>query len=186
MLQTRRGKRTGKAATRIAIDLVNEGVVSRKEALMRVSPEQLEQLLHPVVDPAAKTTALATGLPASPGAAAGKVIFNADEAKALGEAGEKVILVRHETNPDDFHGMVAAQAIVTAWCGCWQSALNIQSCRCWPVQIGPFPPVALSVPLGISNKCDRLPLSNGAVQVSAQWCLTGAGPALTICRWLWV
>jgi hypothetical protein len=81
---------------------------------------------------------------------------------------------------------ILAHGFAQAWCGCWQSALNIQGCRCWPVQIGPFPPVALSVPLGISNKCDRLPLSNGAVQVSAQWCLTGAGPALTICRWLWV
>ncbi len=114
MLQTRRGKRTGKAATRIAIDLVNEGVISRKEAVQRVSPEHIDQLLHPVVDPAAKTTTLATGLPASPGAASGKVIFDADEAKVMAEAGEKVILVRHETNPDDFHGMVAAQAVVTA------------------------------------------------------------------------
>lgn len=114
MLQTRRGKRSGKAATRIAVDLVNEGVITRKEATQRVSPEQIEQLLHPVVDPASKANVLATGLPASPGAAAGKVVFDADEAKAWAEAGEKVILVRHETNPDDFHGMVAAQAIVTA------------------------------------------------------------------------
>jgi pyruvate,orthophosphate dikinase len=114
MLQTRRGKRTGKAATRIAIDLVNEGVVARKEAVMRVAPEHIDQLLHPIVDPATKATTLATGLPASPGAASGKAVFDADEAKALAEAGEKVILVRHETNPDDFHGMVAAQAVVTA------------------------------------------------------------------------
>ena len=74
--------------------------------------------------------------------------------------------------------MAHAAQLGQAWCGCWQSALKIQGCRCWPVQIGPFPTVALSVPFGISNKCDCLPLSNGAVQVSAQWCLTGAGQRL--------
>ncbi|MGQ0601317.1 MAG: pyruvate, phosphate dikinase [Anaerolineales bacterium] len=114
MLQTRGGKRSGRAAARIAVDLVNEGVISRKEAVNRVSPEHIEPLLHPVVDPTASMTVLATGLPASPGAASGKAVFDADEAKVMAEAGEKVILVRHETNPDDFHGMVAAQAIVTA------------------------------------------------------------------------
>jgi len=114
MLQTRSGKRNGKAATRIAVDLVNEGRISREEAVQCVSPEQLEQLLHPIVDPGARTTVLATGLPASPGAASGKVVFDADEAQSLAAAGERVILVRQETNPDDFHGMVAAQAIVTA------------------------------------------------------------------------
>ncbi len=114
MLQTRSGKRTGKSALRIAVDMVNEGMITREEAVQRVAPEQLEQLLHPVVDPGAQTTLLATGLPASPGAASGKVVFDADEAEARGTAGEKVIMVRHETNPDDFHGMVAAQAIVTA------------------------------------------------------------------------
>jgi hypothetical protein len=80
--------------------------------------------------------------------------------------------------------MAHAAQLGQAWCGCWQSALQIQGCRCWPVQIGPFLTVALSVPLGISNKCDRLPLSNGAVQVSAQWYLTGAGLALIVFRWL--
>jgi pyruvate, orthophosphate dikinase len=114
ILQTRSGKRTGKAATRIAVDLVNEGMISREEAVQCVSPEQLEQLLHPIVDPAAPTSVLATGLPASPGAASGKVVFDADEAQSLAAGGERVILVRQETNPDDFHGMVAAQAIVTA------------------------------------------------------------------------
>lgn len=113
MLQTRSGKRTGKAAVRVAVDLVHEGLITREEIVKRVSPEHIEQLLHPVVDPAAKVTVLATGLPASPGAASGKVVFDADEAETLAAAGEKVILVRHETNPDDFHGMVAAQAIVT-------------------------------------------------------------------------
>jgi len=114
MLQTRSGKRTGRSAIRIAVDLVDEGVISREEAVQRVAPEQLEQLLHPIVDPTARPTVLASGLPASPGAASGKVVFDAGEAETLASGGEKVILVRHETNPDDFHGMVASQAIVTA------------------------------------------------------------------------
>ncbi len=114
MLQTRTGKRTGRAAIRMAVDMANEGLISREEAVRRVAPEQLDQLLHPIVDPSAEPTVLAAGLPASPGAASGKVVFDADDAEALGAKGEKVVLVRHETNPDDFHGMVAAQAIVTA------------------------------------------------------------------------
>src|SRR5258708_5898943 len=114
MLQTRSGKRTGQAATRIAVDMVSEGLITPAEAVRRVTPDHLEQLLHPIVDPAARAPLIATGLPASPGAASGIVVFSADEAQARGEKGEKVILVRHETNPDDFHGMVAAQAIVTA------------------------------------------------------------------------
>ena len=114
MLQTRSGKRTGKAATRIAVDMVKHGLISRQEAVSRVSPEHIEQLLHPIVDPAFPATLLALGLPASPGAASGQVVFDADEAKSLASSGEQVILVRHETNPDDFHGMVAAKAIVTA------------------------------------------------------------------------
>ena len=114
MLQTRSGKRTGKAATRIAVDMVKHGLISRQEAVSRVSPEHIEQLLHPIIDPAFPATLLALGLPASPGAASGQVVFDADEAKSLASSGEQVILVRHETNPDDFHGMVAAKAIVTA------------------------------------------------------------------------
>ncbi len=114
MLQARRGKRSGKAATRIAVDMFNEGLITREEAVQRVAPEQLDQLLHPIVDPAASATLLATGLPASPGAASGVVVFDANEAVARAAGGEKVILIRHETNPDDFHGIVAAQAVVTA------------------------------------------------------------------------
>ncbi|MCC6187732.1 MAG: pyruvate, phosphate dikinase [Anaerolineales bacterium] len=114
MLQTRSGKRTGQAAVRIAVDMVGEGLITRQEAVQRVVPEQLDQLLHPVVDPAAAAPMLATGLPASPGAAAGRAVFDADEAERMAAGGERVILVRHETNPDDFHGIVAAQAIVTA------------------------------------------------------------------------
>jgi len=113
MLQTRSGKRTGRAAVRIAVDQANEGVLSREEAVGRVSPGQLEQILHPLIDPDAATTLLATGLPASPGAAVGRVVFDADVAERLTSEGETVILVRHETSPDDFHGMVAAEATVT-------------------------------------------------------------------------
>src|SRR6266436_7571300 len=114
MLQTRTGKRTGAAAVRIAVDMVAEGVIDKATALQRVSPDQLDQLLHPMVDPLYATAVLATGLPASPGAAQGQVVFDADEAEQMGHEGIKVILVRQETSPDDFHGMVAAQAIVTA------------------------------------------------------------------------
>ncbi len=113
MLQTRSGKRTGRAAIRIAVDQAHDGVLSREEAVGRVSPEQLEQVLHPLIDPDAERTLLATGLPASPGAASGRVVFDADVAEEMAEAGEPVILVRHETSPDDFHGMVAARATVT-------------------------------------------------------------------------
>ncbi len=114
MLQARRGKRTAQAATRIAVDMFNEGLITREEAVQRVAPDQLDQLLHHVVDPDAEVTLLATGLAASPGAAAGVVVFDADDAAACAARGDDVILVRHETNPDDFHGMVAARAVVTA------------------------------------------------------------------------
>jgi len=114
MLQTRTGKRTGRAAINIAMDMVSEGLIDRREALMRVEPQQLDQLLHPMIDPDYEPDLLATGLPASPGAATGKIVFDADRAKALGDAGTKVILVRVETSPEDFHGMVGAQGILTA------------------------------------------------------------------------
>src|SRR4029453_4513435 len=114
MLQTRTGKRTGAAAVRIAVDMASDKLIDRATAVKRVSPEQLDQLLHPTVDPKTKATVLATGLPASPGAAQGKVVFSPDEAEEMAREGAKVVLVRHETSPDDFHGMVAAQAIVTA------------------------------------------------------------------------
>jgi pyruvate,orthophosphate dikinase len=114
MLQTRTGKRTGAAAVKIATDMVYEKVIDRATALRRVSADQLDQLLHPTVDPKADAVVLATGLPASPGAAQGQVVFNPDEAEELAREGAKVVLVRQETSPDDYHGMVAAQAIVTA------------------------------------------------------------------------
>src|SRR5438034_1650343 len=114
MLQTRTGKRTGAAAVRIAVEMAYEKLIDRATAVKRVTPEQLDQLLHPTVDPRTDATVLATGLPASPGAAQGQVVFSADEAEELGREGARVVLVRQETSPDDFHGMVAAQAIVTA------------------------------------------------------------------------
>jgi pyruvate,orthophosphate dikinase len=114
MLQTRTGKRTAAAAIRIAVDMVKEKLISKEEALMRVEPEQLDQLLHPVIDPKAVLNVIAKGLPASPGAATGQAVFDADTAAERGGKGEKVILIRQETNPDDIHGMDAAQGILTA------------------------------------------------------------------------
>ncbi|HVC53568.1 MAG TPA: pyruvate, phosphate dikinase [Stellaceae bacterium] len=113
MLQTRTGKRTAQAALKIAVALVEEGVIDRNEAIRRIEPGSLDQLLHPMLDPAAKVSVLAHGLPASPGAASGKVVFSADEAEWLAGRGEAVILVRIETSPEDIHGMHAARGILT-------------------------------------------------------------------------
>jgi len=114
ILQTRNGKRTTNAAIKIAVDLVEEGVISKKDALSRIKPETLEQLLHPTLDPNSKKNVLTKGLPASPGAASGKIVFSADEAEKFGSLGESVILVRTETSPEDIHGMHAAKGILTA------------------------------------------------------------------------
>jgi pyruvate,orthophosphate dikinase len=114
MLQTRSGKRTARAALKIAVDLAAEGLITRDEAILRVEPAALDQLLHPAIDPNAPRDVLAQGLPASPGAAVGKLVFDAGEAERLGAAGEAVILVREETSPEDIHGMHAAKGIVTA------------------------------------------------------------------------
>ncbi|HBY58117.1 MAG TPA: pyruvate, phosphate dikinase [Candidatus Atribacteria bacterium] len=114
ILQTRTGKRTAQAAVKIAVDMVKEGIITKEEAILRVEPNQLNQLLHKRIDPEVKNNAIAQGLPASPGAAYGKVIFTADEAEELGKQGEKVILVRTETTPDDIHGMVEAQGVLTS------------------------------------------------------------------------
>jgi pyruvate, orthophosphate dikinase len=113
MLQTRNGKRTAKAALRIAVELANEGLISRKDAVLRVDPASLDQLLHPTIDPSAKRDVIATGLPASPGAASGEIVFSSDEAAKLQADGRKVILVRVETSPEDIHGMHAAEGILT-------------------------------------------------------------------------
>jgi pyruvate,orthophosphate dikinase len=114
MLQTRTGKRTAAAAVRIARELVEEGLIDRAEAIRRVDPAQLDQLLHPALDPAAEYDVLARGLNASPGAAVGAAVFDADTAEERGRAGEAVILVRWETTPDDIHGVIRAQGVVTA------------------------------------------------------------------------
>ncbi|TXJ19577.1 MAG: pyruvate, phosphate dikinase, partial [Afipia sp.] len=113
MLQTRNGKRTAKASLRIAVDLANEGLITRKDAITRIDPASLDQLLHPTIDPVAKRDVIATGLPASPGAAAGEIVFSSDEAAKLQADGRKVILVRVETSPEDIHGMHAAEGILT-------------------------------------------------------------------------
>jgi pyruvate,orthophosphate dikinase len=113
MLQTRNGKRTTKAALRIAVDMTEDGLISRDEAIARIDPASLEQLLHPAIDPDAERNVVATGLPASPGAASGAIVFSSDEAEQLKSAGHKVILVRIETSPEDIHGMHAAEGILT-------------------------------------------------------------------------
>src|SRR5262249_47610468 len=113
MLQTRAGKRTAQAALKIAVSLVEEGVIDREEAVRRIEPASLDQLLHPALDPTAKKIVLSRGLPASPGAASGKVVFWADGAESLAARGEAVILVRVETSPEDIHGMHAAKGILT-------------------------------------------------------------------------
>ncbi len=114
MLQTRTGKRTAQAAIKIAVDMVGEGLITDREAVLRVDPEQLDQLLHPSLDPHAEKQIVARGLPASPGAASGQVVFNADDAEEQARLKKKVILVRIETSPEDIHGMNAAQGILTA------------------------------------------------------------------------
>ena len=113
MLQTRSGKRTTSAALRIATDMASEGLISKHEAVARIDPNSLDQLLHPTLDPDAERSIMATGLPASPGAASGEIVFDSDEAERLKAAGRKVILVRVETSPEDIHGMHASEGILT-------------------------------------------------------------------------
>ena len=113
MLQTRSGKRTAKAASKIAVDMVEEGLIDKKTAVMRVTPQQIDQLLHPMIDPSAKQNVIAKGLPASPGAAVGKVVFTPEDAEMMKEQGEKIILVRTETSPEDIGGMYVAEGVLT-------------------------------------------------------------------------
>jgi len=114
LLQTRNAKRTAQAAVQIAVSLVTEGIIDKSEAITRVDPEQLDQMLHPSIDPNAQLTVLAKGLPASPGAASGIIAFDADEAEALSKTGQRVLLVRTETTPEDIHGILAAEGILTS------------------------------------------------------------------------
>ncbi len=113
MLQTRTGKRTARAALKIAVDMASEGLITREDAVMRIDPASLDQLLHPTLDPKAKREVIATGLPASPGAASGEIVFDSDEAERLKAMDRRVILVRIETSPEDIHGMHAAEGILT-------------------------------------------------------------------------
>ena len=114
MLQCRNGKRTAAAAVRMAVEMVEEGLLNHEEAIMRVGADQLDQLLHPMLDPKAKKNVIATGLPASPGAAVGRAVFSAEDAEAWASRGEKVILIRNETSPEDIGGMHASQGVITA------------------------------------------------------------------------
>ena len=114
MLQCRNGKRTAAAAVRMAVEMVEEGMLTKEEAIMRVGADQLDQLLHPMLDPKAKKNVIATGLPASPGAAVGRAVFNAEDAEAWAAKGERVILIRNETSPEDIGGMHASQGVITA------------------------------------------------------------------------
>src|SRR5262249_29681598 len=113
MLQTRAGKRTAKAALRIAVELADERLISRDDAVTRIDPATLDQLLHPTIDPNADRQVIASGLPASPGAASGEIVFSSDEAELMKSQGRTVILVRVETSPEDSHGMHAAEGILT-------------------------------------------------------------------------
>ncbi|ULT55145.1 pyruvate, phosphate dikinase [Neobacillus drentensis] len=142
ILQTRNGKRTAQAAIRIAVEMVQEGIIDKKTALLRVDPDQLNQLLHRRIDDKFQKNILAKGLPASPGAATGQVVFDADEAESLGNDGKRVILVRPETTPDDIHGIVAAQAILTSRGGMTSHAAVVARgmgkaciCGCEPLKI---------------------------------------------------
>lgn len=144
MLQTRSGKRTAGAAVKIAVEMVKEGLITKEEALLRVDPNQINQLLHRQIDPKASLNVIARGLPASPGAGSGQVVFDADEAEKMGSEGERVILVRNETTPDDIHGIVKAQAVLTSRGGMTSHAAVVARgmgkpcvCGCEAVKIDP-------------------------------------------------
>lgn len=144
MLQTRNGKRTARAAVKVAVDMVNEGLITIEEALQRVDAEQLNQLLHRQIDTSVKLEPIAKGLPASPGAACGKVVFDANVAEKLGGAGEKVVLVRSETTPDDIHGIIHAQGVLTSRGGMTSHAAVVARgmgkpcvCGCEVIKIDP-------------------------------------------------
>ncbi|MGC6512799.1 MAG: pyruvate, phosphate dikinase [Parvibaculales bacterium] len=147
MLQTRSGKRTTKAALKIAVDMVTEGLITREEAVLRVDPMALDQLLHPMLDPDVEVDVIANGLPASPGAASGEVVFTADDAESAREAGRKVILVRMETSPEDIHGMHAAAGILTSRGGMTSHAAVVARGMGRPCVSG-----AGSIQINMSNK----------------------------------
>jgi len=136
ILQTRNGKRTARAAVKIAVDMVNEGLITKEEAILRVEPRHIDTLLHPSVDPKAEKVVIAKGLNASPGAAVGKIVFDPDRAVELAEKGEEVILVRPETTPDDIHGMAAAKGILTSRGGMTSHAAVVARAMGKPAVVG--------------------------------------------------
>ncbi|KQN25626.1 pyruvate phosphate dikinase [Sphingomonas sp. Leaf33] len=152
MLQTRSGKRTAKAALKIAVDMANEGLITREEAIARIDPAALDQLLHPTLDPKAPRDVLTKGLPASPGAASGKVVFTADAAEIAAKDGQDVILVRVETSPEDIHGMHAAKGILTARGGMTSHAAVVARGMGRPCVSGAG---ALSIGKGVARVGDR-------------------------------
>src|SRR3954468_5585038 len=161
MLQTRRAQRSGHAAVRIVCDMVDEGLISEQEAVARIPPADLNQLLHPTIDPHTRLDLLTTGLPASPGAACGTVVFDADEAVRLTRAGQSVILVRRETSPEDFHGMVTARAILTARGGMTSHAAVVARGMGKPC-------VAGAQELAVDEKANRFSV-NGRSVVEGDW-----------------
>jgi pyruvate,orthophosphate dikinase len=157
MLQTRRAQRSGHAAVRIVCDMVDEGLISEPEAVARIPPNDLNQLLHPTLDPSSKLDLLTVGLPASPGAACGTVVFDADEAVRLSRAGQSVILVRRETSPEDFHGMVSSKAILTARGGMTSHAAVVARGMGKPC-------VAGAQELHVEEKANRLSVNGRSLQ----------------------
>ena len=173
MLQTRGGKRTAKAALRIAVDMANEGLISRDDAVSRIEPMSLDQLLHPTIDPTAERAVVASGLPASPGAASGGIVFNSEDAEKLKGAGERVILVRVETSPEDIGGMHAAEGILTTRGGMTSHAAVVARGMGKPCVSGAgsirvdYAAGTMSVGGKIFKKGDRVTIDGSAGQVIA-------------------
>ena len=162
MLQCRNGKRTAQAAVRMAVEMVEEGLLNKEEAIMRVGAEQLDQLLHPMLDPKAKKVVIATGLPASPGAAVGRAVFNAEDAETWAAKGEKVILIRNETSPEDIGGMHASQGVITARGGMTSHAAVVARGMGTPCVSG-------SHDIVISYKDKTMTTKSGAVIKEGDW-----------------
>lgn len=162
MLQCRNGKRTAQAAVRMAVEMVEEGLLNKEEAIMRVGADQLDQLLHPMLDPKAPKKVIATGLPASPGAAVGRAVFNAEDAEAWDAKGEKVILIRNETSPEDIGGMHASQGVITARGGMTSHAAVVARGMGTPCVSG-------SHDIVISYKDKTMTTKSGAVVKEGDW-----------------
>lgn len=162
MLQCRNGKRTAAAAVRMAVEMVNEGLLTKEEAIMRVGADQLDQLLHPMLDPKANKKVIATGLPASPGAAVGRAVFCAEDAEAWAAKGEKVILIRNETSPEDIGGMHASQGVITARGGMTSHAAVVARGMGTPCVSG-------STDITIDYKTKTMSTKSGAVIKEGDW-----------------